>query len=183
MERDDNRNVFRLLVSIQANRALSAGHTRHPPMEVSVCVSPRNTKGFTLHRQGGGGDVEELRPTKLSSTPPGNVPAWAAGGYHSSSFTFHLISCSVIPLCLTQQEQKPTRTYPIWIISSSCVCHSRCLAYVAPKIPFHLRFHDDHHHHQHHLLSLGFPSLGCNILRFFVSKFFFVVVSCVAQAS
>ena len=149
---------------------------------VCACVPPKY-KGLHFAKARGRRGCGGAPPNEALLHTPGNVPAWAAWGYHSSSFTFHLISCCVILWCLTQQEQKPTRTYPIRIISSSCVCHSRCLAYVAPKIPFHLRFHDDHHHHQHHLLSLGFPSLGCNILRFFVSKFFFVVVSCVAQAS
>ena len=70
-----------------------------------MCVKHFDTKEFRfsfllspflkIKKQGGGGDVEELGPTKLSSTPQENVPAlyppwapvWAAGGYHSSSET------------------------------------------------------------------------------------------------
>ena len=86
------------------------------PKSVCACVPPPKYQGRSNSNKGRGGDVEELRPTRPSSTSQENVPAlcppwapvWAAGGHYSSSFSFHLISRCVIPLRLTQQGQKLT---------------------------------------------------------------------------
>ena len=104
-----------------------------------------------------GGVVWKLRPTKLSPATQENVPASPAPGPRCG-FTFHLISCYVIPLCLMDQGAEnltPDGSSHFVVHAILDVWHARhknfhFISAVSLRALLHFRYH---HHYQHHSIS------------------------------